>query len=119
MGQITFYAENGCINELGMLQDTPGQWINLQDENNTGIPDNKIRSCMLSNVRGGAVIRLYDSPIGDTSLDWTRIEIKDVEKDIPTIVIPTFEHSMEDEWFKIECFEKDGLDGKISLIEID
>jgi hypothetical protein len=80
MGQITFYAENGCIGELGTIQDTPGQWINLHDENNTRIPNNKIRSCKLSNVRGRTVIRLYDSPIGDTSYDWARIEVKDVEK---------------------------------------
>ena len=116
MGQITFYEENGCIGELGMLQDMPGQWINLQDENDTGIPDNKIRSCKLSNLRAGAVIRLYDSPIGDTSYDWARIDVK---KKIATFVIPTFEHSIEDEWLKIEFFEKNGLDGQISLIEID
>ena len=41
-----------------MLQDMPGQWINLKDENNSNIPDKKIRSCKLSNVRDGTVIRV-------------------------------------------------------------
>jgi len=115
VGQITFYEDCGCIGELGMIKDTPGQLINLQDENNTGIPANKIRSCKLSNVRDGTVIRVYASSLADVTDDWARIDVK--ESDFTT-VIPTFECSFENEWFKIDFIKKNGLDGKISLIEI-
>ena len=116
MGQITFYAENGCTGELGVITDTPGQWIDLQDQNETGIQNQAIRSCKFSDVRAETVLRAYESAIGDTSLDWAQITIK---KKVPTILLPTFEHSMEDEVIKLEYFERQGLDGNISLLEID
>jgi len=83
-------------------------------------PNDEARSVTLITVREGTKIRVYDSPDPDQSQrmqedDWAEIT---VTKSSETAMIPTFESTYSDTCVDVVYNQKNGLDGKVSTIEI-
>lgn len=115
MGDITFYEGNGaCQDIVCTLNDTAGQRVNCKDHDDC--ENDEARSCLLRNVRANAVIRVYDSPSGDKDDDWTEITVLRTH---PEYTVRTFEKNLEDVYLRIVHHHNNGLDGKVSRIEID
>ncbi len=118
-GEFTFYDGNGAGKKmLGSLSDSPGQKYNLKKKK-PPFTNDEARSVVLHNVRAGAVLTVYDSPDGKKQDDWTRIEVK---KQVLSYEIKSFDgQPMEDDVVKVNPHpdNNNGLDGKVSRIEID
>lgn len=65
----------------------------------------------------GTRIILADSPQGKHSDDWFEVEFL---QDMANVryIIPTFEFSFQDRFIKTRFHKKNGLDGKVSRMEI-
>lgn len=109
-GIIAFYDGNGATGQmLQAVEDAPGQDFRPAR-------DNTVRSLKMHNVRPGAEIRLYDSPDGSTSDDFSIINVKRVA---PEYIVQSFERSYEDEYVRVTFIRNNGLDGQISRIRIN
>lgn len=82
---------------------------------NTGCPNDEARSMVLLDVPAGSVLRVYDSPEGKTEDDWTEVVTK---VDVDRLVVGTFERSYEDASVRVTSHRNNGLDGKVSLVEV-
>ena len=80
-----------------------------------GCENDEARSGRLVNVRAGTEFRLYDSPSGSTSDDYAVLTVK---QPIFSLDIPSFERSVENSSYKLTFHRKNGLDGKISRVEV-
>jgi hypothetical protein len=118
-GQLVFReGNNGTQNIVVNITDAPGQAYNLQAKTPVNVGDNdEARSLVLTNVRVGAVISVYDSPAGDASDDYCVITVKSTPAG--SFIIPSFEVSFEDQRVKVVNHHKNGLDGKISFIRVN
>ena len=115
MGHIRFREYNHCEgNHKGECTDQSGTKINFK--NTDGFTNDDARSAQLLNVRAGAVIRVYDSPVGKTSDDWTEIVVK---KQVQEYCVKTFEETYEDDIVRVTYHRNNGLDGKVSRVEVD
>ena len=63
----------------------------------------------------GTVIRVFDNPDGRREDDWTELRVK---RDIASKVIDSFEQSLEDDDVSVTHHANNGLDGKISRLEV-
>ncbi|WP_081864851.1 toll/interleukin-1 receptor domain-containing protein [Chondromyces apiculatus] len=113
---IAFYdAGRASGRSLGDVFDYPGQRINLQTATDS-LANDQARSCVLHNVRPGAVITLFDSPAGDRGEDWIVITVK---RSHPRYTVETFERDVNDDYVQIRYMRKRKLDGRVSRVEID
>ncbi len=78
--------------------------------------DDRAASLVLHGFRAGQVIRLYDDEHGDRNRDWTEIIVK---RDLPRKQIDSLQRAFEDADVRVAYFRKDGLDGRLSRLEID
>ncbi|HEY9261047.1 hypothetical protein [Chitinophaga sp.] len=110
MGIIAFYEGNNATeNIVQTVEDSPGQsWRPTQDD--------AIRSAKLFDVRPGAEIRVYDSPDGTMNDDFCIVNVK---RPSPEYIVGTFERSYEDEYVRVTFIRNNGLDGKVSRIQIN
>jgi hypothetical protein len=95
--------------------------INLQasDEARLGCENDEMRSAILRGIRKGTRIKLYDSPSGDRQDDYAIIDAKrDIGID-ERVVISTFEQTSDTADYSIRFMRNNGLDGKVSRIEVD
>lgn len=110
MGVICFYEGNNATRELAQsVEDSPGQ-------NFRPVRNDEIRSAKLLDVRPGCEIRVFDSPDGATNDDYSIINVK---RSNPEYVVPTFERSYEDEYVRVSFIRVNGLDGKVSRIQVN
>ena len=128
MGEIKFWEGNGCYQdylgsvEVGDCKDGKhcvpwGEtrvW-NLKKEHHW-IPNDEARSCTLIDVPAGTVIKIYDNPDGDTKDDWAEIIVH--KTTTQEFCVWSFEIDFSDEWCTIRYHKKNGLDGKVSRIEV-
>lgn len=115
MGEIIFYKDRNAGGEtLGHMDDTPGQTFNFL--RGGPVPNDQASSLRLKNVRVGCIIKLYDHPRGSLTADWCQIEVL---KSSPDYVVATFERTYTDEFVSVTFFHKNGLDGRVSRIELD
>lgn len=115
MGEIIFYSENNAKGRaLGSLNDYPGQAFNFL--RGGPVANDEARSLKLVNVREGCLIQLFDHPRGSLTADWCQIEVL---KSRPEYVVPSFELKFEDEFVRVAFFHKNGLDGRVSRVEVD
>jgi hypothetical protein len=77
--------------------------------------NDEARSARLRYVQPGTLIRVYDAPDGNSKDDWTEVHIKRAGWNV---IVPTFEKSYEDEDVKVVYHRHNGLDGKVSRIEV-
>lgn len=78
--------------------------------------NDEARSLVLVNVRAGRALRLLGDPGGSLSQDWVVIVVL---RDVATKTIDTFERSFADDDVVVRYHGGDGLDGKVSRLEID
>jgi hypothetical protein len=106
-GTIEFFAgNNGCGKSLGGHRATAGR---------KGVPNDEVRSLVLTNVAPGTVIRLFDDGRGRGCDDWVEIRIK---AQSPRIVIGSLEQSRNDAFVEVTYYCKNGLDGKVSCVTV-
>lgn len=77
--------------------------------------NDEARSLILYDVPAGAVLRLYDNSEGNREDDWVEILVK---RPISEKLIRTFEQSFEDDDVRMTYFRNNGLDGKVSRLEV-
>ncbi len=94
---------------------TIGQPRNYRFPNHSECDNDEARSATLYSVRAGQVIRLFDHPGGSREDDWTEITIK---RNTKKVVVPTFERSFEDQYIRVVYHRENGLDGKVSRLEV-
>jgi hypothetical protein len=79
-------------------------------------PNDEARSLVLYGVPAGRVIRLYDSPSGDTSDDW--VQIKTLQA-ISWATVGSFESAVNTSTVEVIPVPNNGLDGKVSRFVVD
>ncbi len=114
---IAFYDENNGYDFHNSTTDAPNQNINLKSRR--GWKNDDIRSVRIFNAKNGTIIRLYDSPSGSTNDDYTIVQVKQNILSTSGILIPTVEHDFENSYIKVDHYHDNGLNGKVSRIEID
>ena len=77
--------------------------------------NDEARSAVLYDCPAGKIIRLYDDPDMDRSDDWVEVVIK---RNLEKKLIGTFERNFEDDDLKLTYHRNNGLDGKVSVLEI-
>ena len=115
---ITFYEDSGtsCSGDYWTATDAPSQLLYVKKR--WGWSNDEIRSLVLSNVKDGTKIYLYDNDCGDTDDDYT---IVTANRDIgfnELIKIGDLETSWSGGTLTVQHFHNNGLNGKVSLIKI-
>jgi hypothetical protein len=123
---ILFFDENSCQSDEGGLFSSSYKPGGVRCLDSEACDDNKIASVMLFPGIKPSKITLYSAP-SDTQLDdWAVITIGDTHLDRP-VCIGSFENGLPQaltdknitlEYHKVE-FGEDGLDGKVSYIDIE
>jgi len=108
-------GNNGSQNIVVNITDAPGQAYNLKADNSPG-PNDEARSLVMSNVRVGAIVTVYDSPNGDASDDYCVITVKQL---VGSKVIGSFMNTYEDADVRVQKFGGGNLDGKVSFIRVN
>lgn len=80
-----------------------------------GCENDEARSGRLENVPAGTEFHLYDSPSGSTSDDYAVLKTK---RGVARVDIPSFEKSVETDEYQLTFHRYNGLDGKISRVEV-
>ena len=115
---ITLYEGNNatqnvvCTILLSDLQ-TRSPYIFSQGDGNCS--NDEARSMTLVAIPAGTVLRLFDASDGDLQDDWVEIVTK---RDLAIKTIGTFEQSLDDPDVEVTFFSRDGLNGKVSRIEL-
>ncbi|MBK8038513.1 MAG: hypothetical protein IPK22_15490 [Verrucomicrobiaceae bacterium] len=114
-GTIRFMeGKNGTQNRKGECSDAAGTRIKFSD--NDEFTNDDARSVILLNVREGAVIRIYDNTDGKTSDDYMVIKVK---KLVQQYIVGTFEENIDDDVVTATYYPNNGLNGKVSRVEVD
>lgn len=85
---------------------------------NGGAYNDEARSAIFSGQVGGRTFKFFDSPSGSTSDDWTQVTFL---KDIPannSYYLWTFEANYEDDYVWVTYHHVNGLDGKVSNVQL-
>ncbi len=112
---IDLYEGNGASQSLlQSLIYEKGKSINLT--NTGGVPPNdEIKSCALHDLPPGALLYFYDNAGGMRNDDWCEIEVKKTHQQY---VVRTLERTYEDEYVRVTYHHHNGLDGKVSRIDM-
>jgi hypothetical protein len=113
-GVVSFYEGNdGSQNKVCDVSTTFRGRKNFK--NDAQCDNDEARSLVLTNVRAGFVIRVFDSPSCATDDDWTEIRVR---QDIARHVVGTFERSQNDAAVQVTFHRDNGLVGKVSCIAV-
>lgn len=114
-GLVHLKEDNGCFQDtVGTVTDRSGVTLDFT-LSNSSIDNDEARSLQFSNVKAGAILRFYDSPSGSTGDDWTQIFVKSDT----TRCLGTLQGSANDSIWKVEHHHVNGLDGKVSRMEVN
>lgn len=112
--EILLFEGNSCTQDVvGRTDDSIPQIINFQST--ADFKNDETRSLLLVNIAPGIVIRLFDNPDGEQEDDWVQIVMK---KQTPDYCLASYEQSFEDDYVEVRYFEHNGLDGKVSRLEV-
>lgn len=119
-GTLTFKeGNNGSQNTVATITDAPNQFYDLKNEEPYDIGANdEARSLILTNVRVGAIISVYNAPAGDASDCYAVITVK---TSAAQIIVGSFGSSYEDGSVKVVFFPHGShkLDGYVSAIRVN
>ena len=108
-----FEGNNGSQNRVCTL---PGRQASINFKNSgSACANDEARSLVLHRVPVGTVIRVYDDPDGKRRDDWSEIEVVELQD---FITVPTFQRPVDTGPFRLRYFRNNGLDGKVSRLEI-
>lgn len=112
-GGLVLYEGNNVTQDVVCgIPDAPTRTLQFPVN---GCENDEARSGRLENVSAGTEFRLYDSPSGSHSDDYAVLTIK---RDAASLDIPSFESNAETGNYKLTFHRKNGLDGKISRVEV-
>ena len=80
-----------------------------------GCPNDEARSLRLYDTDAGTKITIYDSPSFSRRDDYVTITVL---QNIGQLDISTLERSFQNEYVKVRFSRKNGLDGKVSALQI-
>jgi len=127
---------DGKVSFMDLATSPTGAWVDFYEGNNAtqdlicGInasvnqslhlpagscSNDEARSLVLFDLPAGRAVRLFDSPSGQTEDDWVEIEALQT---VSQRTLSTFESSFNDGQLRVSFFRNNGLDGKVSRIEI-
>ncbi len=114
-GDFTFFEGiNGSQNNKGNVSDAAGQTFNLKKPH-APVQNDEVKSVVLHDVRVGTILTVYDSPDGKKSDDWAEIKVK---KAVQQYTVNTFEKTYSDDTVDVTYTPNNGLNGKVSRIEV-
>jgi hypothetical protein len=98
-------------------QTSQDQNINFTHSKNRCKNDEAKSMALTGFFKRGTKIILYDHPDGKHSDDWFEVEFL---QDMANVryIIPTFEISFQDRFIKAVYHKKNGLDGKVSRMDV-
>ena len=115
---IVFYTNNTIQPQTnsfcGAVPTSVTQGWDLKDSH-APVSNDEARSCTLLDVTAGTIITVFDSPSASTGDDWTEIVVK---QNIVSYTISSFEKNIDDAYVTQTFHKHNGLDGKISNIQI-
>jgi len=114
-GLILFYEGNNGSQNLVCTLKVKMDRINFKNDS-YGCDNDEARSLVLSYVKAGTRITIYDSPDAKTNDDYTVITVK---RSIPYYRVNSFQGNINDDYVKATYHRKNGLDGKVSYVKID
>lgn len=112
-GLVLYEGNNGTQDVVCGIPAAPTRTLRFKAN---GCENDEARSGRLENVRAGTVFRLYDSPSGSTSDDYAVLTVKRHNSFYSDI--PSFERNEDNADYRLEYHRKNGLDGKISRVEV-
>jgi len=112
---VVCYEGNYCTQDIicRITFSSEKTFISLKDTTLCG--GDEIRSVSLSGFRQGQYIYFYDSPTGNPTDDYCKIYVK---SHLSNYKIGTLEHSYSDSYVEVTFHHVNGLDGKVSAIEL-
>ena len=110
---ILYEGNNASQDVVCILNTRANQSLNFQ--NHQECDNDEARSMVLNAVPAGTTIALFDSPSGNLQDDWVEVIVK---RDIHRKEIGTFERSFEDSDVRVNFHRNNGLDGKVSRLEV-
>jgi hypothetical protein len=115
MAVIDLHEGNGCSQDLlASVTYKKGRRINFKKSKT--IENDEARSCSLHDLPVGAVVRFFDNPKGKKDDDWCEITVK---KSHQQYCVGSFERTYEDDFVRVTYHKDNGLDGKVSRMEMD
>ena len=114
MATIDLYEGNGGSQSLlYTVRYKAGK--NIKFEGHDDIPNDEARSCVLNDMPVGAVIKFFDDPDGGTDDDWCKIKVLKTHQQY---TVASFERTYEDEYVAVTYHRDNGLDGRVSRMEM-
>jgi hypothetical protein len=112
---VTFWEGNGCTQDQVGWFSAASLPTTIPNTSGSGWVNDEARSMLLTNIKAGTVIRVYDNGSGSTSDDWAEIR---VNRNIESRCVYSFQLSNQDADFTLNVHYRDGLDGKVSRVTI-
>lgn len=117
-GGIVFYEGNRATQNV--VCGIPGgetTAINFKSGDRRGCENDEARSARLFGLRAGTTFTVFDSPDGKRSDDYTMVRVlRDLKN--RSVTIPSFHTSYNDGDVAVDARYRNGLDGKISRVQI-
>ena len=110
-----FEGNNGSQNRVCSVAIQQGKKMNFKGSSSGGCTNDEARSLVFHRAPVGTLVRLYDHPDGKREDDWSEIEVVSQE---PFFTVSSFQKQVEDGPYKLRYFRNNGLDGKVSRLEI-
>ncbi|WP_121626880.1 hypothetical protein [Poseidonibacter antarcticus] len=116
--RISFHEGNGLkenkVCEFAILDNS---FINFKNDDKYGCDNDEVRSVLLRHIPPNTRIRLFDDPNGSLKDDWLDIfTLKTI--DILEIETLELQKDINNDKYIIQYHKKNGLDGKVSAVEI-
>ncbi len=114
---VIFWEGNNAQQDGWSLSTDFNQDYDLKD-GGSPVPNDETRSCTIVDAEAGTVINVYDSPSASPTDDWASIEVN--QKITAPVVVDTFEDSTSygGGTVTVTYHKNNGLDGKVSFIQI-
>ncbi|MGV3520505.1 M12 family metallo-peptidase [Luteitalea sp.] len=108
-GFIAFYE--GSRGSQNKLCEITAEDQTVRFKSSADCDNDEARSAILTLLRAGTVLQVFDNSDCRSSDDWTSVTAK---RDLFRLTIDTFEKSMENLDVRVEYHKKNGLNGKVS-----
>jgi micrococcal nuclease len=109
-----FMSGNGCTQDVAAeVSARPGQSVNSQSD--ASFQNDEARSVVLLGVPADTRVTVYDDPGADRGDDYTELYLK---RAVDVLCVDSFERSFENDSVVAVFHRVNGLDGKVSQVEV-
>jgi hypothetical protein len=113
-GVLSFYEGNG--GRQNKVCDLGAGRATINFKNHRECDNDEARSLVLQNVRAGTVVRVFDDPGCKRSDDWSEVRVR---QDVARYVVASFERSVSEAHATVAFHRDNGLDGKVSCVQVE